>query len=171
MTLADMQSKYNDFFKDVKEGTVYTDPSFGGASFTRLSGNNASFTDAKGNVSFLRSTDSLLEVAKRIPELRALWERTFGISLPSYDVGTNLIQKDQIAQLHKGEAVLPAKVNPWNPANAGKSTDDGRIAALENSVSNLSIEMKTVAVSSNKTIRLLERLSNEDDSLRVKVVS
>lgn len=39
---------------------------------------------------------------------------------PSYDVGTPFVPSDQLAFIHKGEAIIPAKYNPYNPANSGK---------------------------------------------------
>ncbi len=41
---------------------------------------------------------------------------------PSYDVGTPFVPNDQLAFIHKGEAVIPAKYNPNNPANKGGAT-------------------------------------------------
>lgn len=38
-------------------------------------------------------------------------------SLPSYAVGTPYVQKDQVAQIHQGEAIVPANQNPANPMN------------------------------------------------------
>lgn len=32
-----------------------------------------------------------------------------------YAVGSKYIEQDQLAMIHKGEAVIPAKNNPWNP--------------------------------------------------------
>jgi len=47
----------------------------------------------------------------------AIIPNQFGSAMPSYDTGTPLISEDQIAQLHKGEAVVPAEENPNNPDN------------------------------------------------------
>ena len=33
----------------------------------------------------------------------------------SFAAGTNLVPQDQLAQIHAGEAILPANQNPWNP--------------------------------------------------------
>lgn len=38
--------------------------------------------------------------------------------LPSYDVGSKYLLKDQIAQVHKGEAIIPASMNPFVGGNA-----------------------------------------------------
>lgn len=37
--------------------------------------------------------------------------------IPSYDVGTLFVPKDGLAFIHKGEMVVPAKYNPYNPNN------------------------------------------------------
>ena len=36
------------------------------------------------------------------------------MNIPSFDSGVNMLYSDTIAQLHKGEAVIPEKFNPWN---------------------------------------------------------
>ncbi len=38
-----------------------------------------------------------------------------GNNIGSYAVGSNYIADDQLAVIHKGEAVVPAESNPWNP--------------------------------------------------------
>lgn len=36
-------------------------------------------------------------------------------AIRGYDVGTNYVTHDQVAVIHKGEAIIPAESNPWNP--------------------------------------------------------
>ena len=45
---------------------------------------------------------------------------TSASGINSYDVGSPFITHDQVALIHKGEAVLRADQNPWNPANFNK---------------------------------------------------
>lgn len=45
-----------------------------------------------------------------------------GSKLPSYDIGTKFVPSDQIALIHKGEAIIPAKYNPFNPNNNSTKT-------------------------------------------------
>ncbi len=47
---------------------------------------------------------------------------TGGYSIPSYDIGTPFVPSDQLAFVHRGEAIIPAKYNPNNPENSSKST-------------------------------------------------
>lgn len=44
-------------------------------------------------------------------------KRKLKASIPSYDVGTNYVPNDQLAMIHKGEAVVPAKYNRPNYGN------------------------------------------------------
>lgn len=46
-------------------------------------------------------------------------------SLPKYAVGTNYIDKDQVAVVHKGEAIIPEQSNPWNPNATNPYTNNG----------------------------------------------
>lgn len=90
-SLAKMQADWDAYFADSTGfgavGNKYTDPSFNGASFTKLDNNMAAFTGADGVVAYLRESESLLDVAKRVPELRALWEQQYGIKLPAFADG------------------------------------------------------------------------------------
>ena len=43
------------------------------------------------------------------------------LSVPSFDVGTNYVPQDMIAQIHKGERIVPAKYN--NDDWVGEQTD------------------------------------------------
>lgn len=57
---------------------------------------------------------------------------TYGLNLPSYDIGTNNVVGDQIAMLHNGEAVIP---KAYNPALGGGNSDE--IKELSNQIANL----------------------------------
>ena len=71
--------------------------------------------------------------------------------LPSYDVGTKYVTRDQLALIHKGEAVIPASENPYNPARSlgGEATSRAMSnygASQSNTVNNLSTDA-SVAIS------------------------
>jgi hypothetical protein len=38
--------------------------------------------------------------------------------LPAFAQGTNYVPRDMLAQIHKGEAIIPARYNPANGGNA-----------------------------------------------------
>lgn len=54
-------------------------------------------------------------------------ERTSSLSrksYPSYDVGTPFVPNDQLAMIHRGEAIIPAKYNPFNNSNTPIQSGD-----------------------------------------------
>lgn len=57
--------------------------------------------------------------------------------VPQYAVGTNYVPNDQLAMIHKGEAIIPAKYNkPYTPpANNGEL--DSTISAMTQEIANL----------------------------------
>lgn len=50
-----------------------------------------------------------------IDSLRDLGNSVKKGKIQGYAVGSKYIEQDQLAMIHKGEAVIPAKNNPWNP--------------------------------------------------------
>lgn len=54
-------------------------------------------------------------VSDTIKEVNQLSKNVKGGKMRGYAVGSKYIEQDQVAMIHKGEAVLPAKNNPWNP--------------------------------------------------------
>lgn len=47
-----------------------------------------------------------------------LQPNTFSV-IPKFDKGINVVPEDMLAIIHKNEAVIPAKLNPFNPNNNG----------------------------------------------------
>lgn len=63
-----------------------------------------------------------------------LAEQNTKAGIPSYAIGTGYVDGDQLANIHHGEAVVPANVNAWfRSANwqlpRGAANDDGMLAA------------------------------------------
>lgn len=52
-------------------------------------------------------------------------------NLPSLSIGTEKVLSDGLAIIHKGEAVVPAKVNPWNNNVVAKNRDNRIIVEVE----------------------------------------
>jgi hypothetical protein len=49
--------------------------------------------------------------------------RNYGLKLPSFDVGTDYVPYDMIAQIHEGERITPRAFNPVLSPNAGTGGD------------------------------------------------
>lgn len=70
----------------------------------------------------------------------------YGGTLPSFDVGTNYIPEDMIAQVHKGEMIVPAK---YNPTTSGIQVNEAlleEIRALRQEVSELKAQDRQIGV-------------------------
>lgn len=50
--------------------------------------------------------------------------------VPSYDVGTNYVPNDQLAYIHKGEAIIPAKYNNTSYFNSNSSATNALLEEL-----------------------------------------
>ncbi|MEH7416061.1 phage tail tape measure protein [Neobacillus drentensis] len=55
----------------------------------------------------------------------------------SYDVGTPYVPNDQLALIHKGEAIIPAKYNPFNTSNSTRN-----VTPTSNTNNNFNINFK-----------------------------
>lgn len=62
-----------------------------------------------------------------------------GGPVPSFDVGTNYVPSDMVAQIHKGEAIVPEKFNPaiFNQGNANNADLVNLVATLTDEVKRL----------------------------------
>lgn len=108
--LASLQANFDAYFRDTKTGQV--DQQLGDKGYlTRLAGDVGAYTDTTGALSYFRAGESVLDLAKRIPDFRELWEKQFGLKLPSFAVGTNFLPSDMLIQAHAGERIIPAADN------------------------------------------------------------
>ena len=66
--------------------------------------------------------------------------------IPAFDVGTNYVPQDMLAQIHKGEAIIPAA---YNPAAGGQGA--GNTARLEALVEKLTAEVAAMRAAADAT--------------------
>ena len=160
-SLGRMQADFDAYFRDYAQGSTFTDSAMQGASLTRLSGDKAAFTGADGVVNYLRSTESILDVARRIPALRERWEQAYGLRLPSFAVGTNYVPRDMLAQIHEGEAIVPRAYNPAaNPVIGGGDTQ-----RLESLVAGLTAEFQRLQAIVSEGNENTRQLADQFDSV------
>ena len=87
-------------------------------------------------------------------------------SLPSYDVGTNYVPKDMVAQIHEGEMIVPKQ---FNPATSGLNNDGLKeeLKALREEVAMLRAEARATAINTGRTFRILDDVTQGGDTVKV----
>lgn len=89
------------------------------------------------------------------------------MGLPAFDVGTDYVPRDMIAQIHEGEMIVPKAYNPnANPSLANNSN-------LEYQIEMLRYECRATATNTAKMTKLVERLivpTDEGEALQTTAV-
>jgi hypothetical protein len=94
----------------------------------------------------------------------------------SFAVGTNYVPRDMVAQIHEGEAIIPAAFNPERfGAASGNDALVSEIRALRAEVKQLrednSRENNAIITPTNKTARLIERVMPAGDALQTRAIT
>lgn len=84
--------------------------------------------------------------------------------IPRFDVGINRVPYDMTARIHKDEAVLPARFNPFNPGSqqwgGGNAELVAEVRALREEVALLRAAAKTTADNTNGLPQLVDQFDN-----------
>lgn len=90
----------------------------------------------------------------------------FGLSLPSFDVGTSFVPQDMIAQIHKGEAIIPAAFN-----TGGNAELLDEIRALRQEVAALRQTSRDTADNTRTTARTLVNVTRGGEAMQTQVAA
>lgn len=85
--------------------------------------------------------------------------------IPGFSQGINVVPHDMLAQIHEGEAVVPAHFNPFNPRAANSANNDELVAelrALRAEVADLKASNSAIAGHTAATHRQLVRIAPND---------
>jgi hypothetical protein len=87
------------------------------------------------------------------------------MKLPKFDNGINNVPADMLAQLHKNEAVLPAKMNPFNP-NANNATMGNSSYTVNNYINGYDGNINELSdIVTKKTITAIKILNGQSASM------
>lgn len=168
--LAAMQANFESYFRDTSAGQV-GELAGGMGQLTRLDGGVGAYTNAAGDTSYFRSSESALDIAKRIPEFRAIWEEEFGLKLPAYAVGTNYVPQTGPALLHEGEAVIPKAFNPWAGGGQGNGEMLAELRALRQTNERLEARLASIEESNRDMATLLDNVTEGGNAMRSEVMA
>lgn len=167
--LAAMQANFESYFRDTSAGQVGA-LADGMGQLTRLAGDVGAYTNVAGDTSYFRAGESALDIAKRIPEFRAIWEKEFGLKLPAYSVGTSYVPETGPALLHKGEAVIPAAFNPFSGAQ-GSNEMLLELRALRQTNERLEARLASIEESNRDMATLLDNVTEGGNAMRSEVMA
>lgn len=93
--------------------------------------------DAKNKIAnFLNTTHSAFSKLGVGSVTKTLMKQLLG-AIPAYDVGTNYVPNDQLAMVHKGEAIIPKKFNNQQYFNSNNDETNALLVELNKNVIDL----------------------------------
>jgi len=115
------------------------------------------------DLQFLQST-----TIASLATTRAIISQRYGLTIPKFAVGTNYVPQDMIAQIHKGEAIVPAA---YNPAAGGAGNGAGLLAQakalrdMADAMQRLAASNSAIETNTRETRKVLDRVSQGGDAL------
>lgn len=95
----------------------------------------------------------------------------YGIAVPSFDVGTNYVPRDMLAQVHEGEAIIP---KAYNPAAMG---GEQSTAALEQAINAMArrldaaiAELAAIRGTSKETNTIMRQVTEDGRAMKTREV-
>lgn len=114
----------------------------------------------------IRAINKLINVINDVPGINLRTLSTF--NLPRLNVGTNYVPEDQIAMIHKGEAVIPKKFNSKEYFGGSNDETNARLEELIDAVRNIEINPYTTIKDVGKSA--LNYINNKSRQLGESVV-
>ena len=83
------------------------------------------------------------------------------LNVPQFAVGTNMVPRDMLAMVHKGEAIVP---KAYNPAAGGGDMSE----KILNQLKIMQAETQATAKNTNRMARILERVTPDGDAVQIR---
>ena len=100
----------------------------------------------------------------------------FGVTVPAFAIGTNVVPQDMLAQIHQGERIIPAADNRALMSAIAQGGDmSGELRALRAEVAALradnSAENRAIAKATGSTAQTLIRVVPDGDAFAVRTAT
>jgi hypothetical protein len=96
-------------------------------------------------------------------------DKARSLGIPAFEVGTNYVPRDMLAQIHEGEAIVPKAFNPWANGYAGGVGDNAvliaEIRALREEVAALRSAGEVTAQACDQTANVMTRVTNNGNGM------
>lgn len=150
-------------------GGLFNGPAYLQAAQSALDSGSATAMDAYNAI---KSSGFTLSQAEKILGLSTgqLTGAVAQMGLPQFEVGTNLIPRDMVAQLHAGEAVVPRAYNPAAGGAHGNARLEALIEALIARVSALEAPMTSTAAATKDHADMFDRVTEGGNGMRSEVM-
>ena len=107
-------------------------------------------------------------------DIRKIFE---GAGIPAFDVGTNYVPRDMLAQIHEGEAVVPKAYNPWANGQAMQGGDPELLAEIRAMRAELAALRAAASATANNTAAMpqmadqFDTVTNGGNAMRAKALA
>ncbi|MDB5850961.1 MAG: Prophage tail length tape measure, partial [Rhodoferax sp.] len=148
------------------------------AGLDKLAALNAGFSGTGDVAGLLNATKA---AGFSLSDLQAVTGYTYAdwlqaaqsVGIPRFDVGTNIVPRDMLAQIHEGEAIVPRAYNPALAGGQGASSEImGEVLAelrtLRARLDAIEANTQATAIHTNGTKRALNRAMPDSDALAVR---
>jgi hypothetical protein len=96
----------------------------------------------------------------------------FGLNVPQFAVGTNVVPQDMLAMVHAGEMIVPAAFNPATSGMGGNTARlEAQIERLTAELQGLRAEVRAGVGHGAKTARILERVTPNGTALATEAAA
>lgn len=127
-------------------------------------------TNASTLAEFRRMQD---QTAASLEQTAAVLAAKYGFKVPSYDVGTTFVPRDQLAMVHQGEAIIPRDLNPFTKGGFGGGSSSELEALMRDmviSIGRLEPLLANIERHTSDTLDGLARVTEFWQHVRTKIV-
>ena len=96
----------------------------------------------------------------------------YGLDIPKFDVGTNIVPRDMIAMVHAGEAIVPKAYNPaLGSATVVSSDNSEEIALLREELRQMRLTLASINSNTDLTARRIDNVTQKGKAMLTETLT